>query len=76
MIAAGVPIFSAYGGTETGNPSQQWTKLPRSERVGNPDWEWIRVSEIASVKWEPQGDGSYELIVYVCDKSSSYDRYD
>lgn len=65
MVASGVPLFCSYGGTETGSPTQAWDVVPTSELFNNPDWQWMRMVDFATIHWEPQGDGSYELVVYV-----------
>ena len=65
MVASGVPLFCAYGGTEIGNPTQAWDAVPTNELFHNPDWQWMRMADVVTVHWEPQGDGSYELVVYV-----------
>lgn len=65
MIAEGVPLFAAYGATEISNPTMGWDELPRAEIIGNPEWAWFRFSQIVKVTWDPQGDGTSELIVHV-----------
>ena len=68
MVAAGVPIFCGYGGTEIGNPTQAWDTVPVKELYNNADWAWMRFPDIVDARWEPQGDDSYELVVYVCSR--------
>ena len=65
MSAAGVPLLCAYGGSEIGNPTLKWDEVSREELVGNPDWAWMRFSDRIKIHWEPQGDGTYELVVVV-----------
>lgn len=65
MAAAGVPIYGGYGGSEFGNPTQSWDELSSDELRHNADWAWMRFSDAADARMEPQGDGTYELVVYV-----------
>ena len=70
LIHAGVPLRNGYGGSEFGCPFMAWDDIPRTSTKPDPDWAWYRVPQDAhNVRWEPQGDGSYELVVYVCDSS-------
>lgn len=56
LISQGVPIHSIYGGTEFGAPT--WLK-PKKEDA--KDWAWMEFDEErVSVRWVPQGDGTFE----------------
>ena len=65
LVAAGVPIFQGYGGSEFGNPTQAWDEMPTSELRQHHDWAWLKFSPVAKVEMDPQGDGTYELVVHV-----------
>ena len=65
LVQAGVNLCNGYGGTEFGNPVLPWDRIPRTSTKPDPDWYWFRVAEDANVRFEPQGDGSYELVVLV-----------
>lgn len=66
MIESGVKLVCAYGGTEfcvptiVGNPADMTAPLEP-----NPHWAWLRFSEDPIIRMEPQGDGTYELVVVV-----------
>ncbi|GJE98682.1 putative NRPS-like protein biosynthetic cluster [Phanerochaete sordida] len=65
LVQAGVPLRNGYGGTEFGNPTMPWDQIPRTSSKPDPDWAWYRVPvDAPNIKWEPQGDGTYELVVY------------
>lgn len=43
-----------------------WDKIPRMSTKPDPDWAWHRAPvDAPNIKWEPQGDGTYELVIYV-----------
>ena len=55
---------NGYGGMEFGNPFIAWDQLPRTSTGANEtDWYWFHAKD--NVQFEPQGDGSYEMVVYV-----------
>ena len=60
LVKAGVPLCNGYGGTEFGNPMLPWDQIPRDD-----DWYWFRFKETSNVRFEDQGDGTYELVVFV-----------
>ncbi|EKM52251.1 uncharacterized protein PHACADRAFT_260494 [Phanerochaete carnosa HHB-10118-sp] len=65
LVRAGVPLRNGYGGTEFGNPVVPWDKIPRTSTRTDPDWAWFRVPvDAPHIKWENQGDGTYELVIY------------
>lgn len=64
-MRAGVNLCNGYGGTEFGNPVLPWDRIPRESTEPDTDWYWYRVAEDANLRFEPQGDGSYELVVVV-----------
>ena len=72
LVQSGVSLRNSYGGTEFGDPSTvARDDISRTSTKPDPDWMWYRVPQDApNVKWEPQGDGTYELVVYV--HGSSY----
>lgn len=55
---AGVMLSPIYGGTEFGAPTPM---IPDLKDVANGDWAYTRFSPRATINWEPQGDGTYEL---------------
>ena len=66
LAAAGVKLFSLYGGTEYG----ALTKIMDADDSQGPsapvktskDWAWFSfVEERLKMRWDPQGDGTYEL---------------
>ncbi|GJE99727.1 acetyl-CoA synthetase-like protein [Phanerochaete sordida] len=69
LVARGVRLQSEYGGTEFGSPSMAWDDVPSSsDGRPDPDWMYFRALEQAqNMRWEPQGDGTYELILYETD---------
>ena len=72
LVQMGISLRNGYGSTEFGNPSMAWDDIPRTSTKPDPGWMWYRVPQDApNIKWEPQGDGTYELVVYVRDSSYS-----
>ena len=64
--------MSGYGGTEFGNPGMVWDDIPTPSNGPDPDWAYMHVpADAPNVKWEPLGDGTYELIVHVSVYSSA-----
>ncbi|KAF9223056.1 putative nonribosomal peptide synthetase [Gyrodon lividus] len=59
LCAAGVRIRSGYGGTEFGGPVLSHTE----EHIADGDWLWMRFADHVKIRWEPQGDGTYECQV-------------
>ncbi|KAF4610095.1 hypothetical protein D9613_010628 [Agrocybe pediades] len=55
MVNSGVNLCPIYGGTEFGGPTYMLRK-PEGENA----WEWISLDERLNVRWDPQGDGTYE----------------
>jgi len=55
LVEARVPLTSLYGGTEFG-PSTYCFK----EREIEKEWEYMKFSKDIHVRWEDQGDGTYE----------------
>ena len=55
LVKAGVPLIALYGGTEFG-PSTHCFK----ERASEKDWEHMKFSDDLHLRWEDQGDGTYE----------------
>ncbi|KAH9476002.1 putative NRPS-like protein biosynthetic cluster [Psilocybe cubensis] len=55
MTDSGVKLSPIFGGTEFGAP----TYLKRRSG-GYGDWEWISMDECVRIRWDPQGDGTYE----------------
>lgn len=59
-------MFSLYGATEFGAPMRApWSREASDTGGFDPDWEYCQVSDVATVRWEDQGDGTYELVVLV-----------
>ncbi|THG99107.1 hypothetical protein EW026_g3199 [Hermanssonia centrifuga] len=63
LVAAGVKITTAYGGTEFGAPAYTFDEdgAQDSEIKPDADWSWLRFSKKPNLRWVPQGDGTYEL---------------
>ncbi|KAH9946535.1 hypothetical protein B0H21DRAFT_822721 [Amylocystis lapponica] len=77
LAAAGVPLFAVYGGTEFGAPTSVFDRdvdPPAAHTPANhnpagktqDDWAWMQFPAQVSVRWVPQGDGSYELVYLTC----------
>lgn len=70
-MAAGVKLFSVYGGTEYGAMTRI---LNADDSQGqdasvktSQDWAWLTFAEERlKIRWDPQGDGTYELQFLVC----------
>ncbi|KAF8954562.1 hypothetical protein BDZ97DRAFT_1975945 [Flammula alnicola] len=55
MTESGVYITPAYGATEFGSPTCFF------RREGDEkDWEYLSLSDRANIRWDPQGDGTFE----------------
>ena len=65
LADAGVPLYGGYGGSEFGNPTLSWDELPDGELRHHVDWQWLRFSKAANTVLDHQGDGTYELVIYV-----------
>ena len=61
LWTAGVQLASVYGGTEFAVP----VGLADKQDIADGDWMWMRFSEAQKVRWEPQGDDTYELQILV-----------
>lgn len=55
LIHSGVHITSVYGATEFGGPAHFFRKDGDYK-----DWEYITFSDRCKIRWDPQGDGTYE----------------
>ncbi|GJE97028.1 acetyl-CoA synthetase-like protein [Phanerochaete sordida] len=67
LAADGVPLHAGYGGGEFGNPIVSWDEVS-SAALRSPDWKWYRFSAEPDVRMIPQGDGTYELVIYETDE--------
>ena len=66
LVEAGVNLRNTLGGTEFGTPFLSWDQIARSSTKPDLDWYWFHVSPDANnIRFVPQGDGSYELVIYV-----------
>ncbi|TCD65529.1 putative PKS/NRPS-like protein biosynthetic cluster [Steccherinum ochraceum] len=70
LCEAGVKLFAVYGGTEFGSPTDV---LDSDDSAGlespnktSLDWAWMQFGDKGSLRWIPQGDGSYELHFLTC----------
>lgn len=55
MIESGVRIAPVYGATEFGAPTHV------SRKQGDEkDWEYMAFSDRCKIRWDPQGDGTFE----------------
>ncbi|KIK57239.1 hypothetical protein GYMLUDRAFT_247199 [Collybiopsis luxurians FD-317 M1] len=52
LISRGVTINAAYGGTEFG--------LLTAVRKDTKTWMYLKFSDLAKIRWSPQGDGTFE----------------
>ncbi|KDR77645.1 hypothetical protein GALMADRAFT_1326492 [Galerina marginata CBS 339.88] len=57
MTRAGVKLCPIYGGTEFGAPTYM---LRRPDEGSENGWEWIQMDERLNIRWDAQGDGTYE----------------
>lgn len=64
LVHAGVSLCNGYGGTEFGGPFRSWDEIPRMDVESRLEWNWFWVKDCVNVRFEPQGDGTYEMIVY------------
>ncbi|KIM43694.1 hypothetical protein M413DRAFT_443603 [Hebeloma cylindrosporum] len=55
MTESGVYITPVYGATEFGAPSYFFRK-----EGDEKDWEYLSFSDRVKIRWDPQGDGTYE----------------
>lgn len=71
LAEAGVKLFSIYGGTEFGGPSQVFdtddSQGPDGDCKTSRDWAWMKFSETMNPRMISQGDGTYELHLLVSD---------
>ncbi|KAJ7458517.1 hypothetical protein FB451DRAFT_1046638 [Mycena latifolia] len=65
LVGAGVPLRNLYGVTELGAISSiiPW-------EGDEKDWEWVRFSDKVTLRWEPQGDGTFECQVLTSEMHS------
>ena len=61
MTESGVCITPVYGATEFGAPSYFFRK-----EGDEKDWEYLSFSDKVNIRWDPQGDGTYEIQFLVC----------
>ncbi|KAJ6487165.1 putative aminoadipate reductase [Mycena vitilis] len=57
LFSQGVYIVPWYGATEFGGPC--FVKRRKAEQEAC-EWAWLRFSNRVNVRWEPQGDGTFE----------------
>ncbi|PPQ75729.1 hypothetical protein CVT24_002582 [Panaeolus cyanescens] len=62
LVKAGVQLTSVYGGTEIGCIS-----VPFSNTEGPEDWEYTAFDNSLNIRWDPQGDGTFELQFLACE---------
>ena len=69
LMKAGVPLHCVYGLTECGAHTKGYcvddSQGPDAPWKTSADWEWIQLAEYVKPRWVPQGDGTFELVVYV-----------
>ncbi|GJE99113.1 acetyl-CoA synthetase-like protein [Phanerochaete sordida] len=65
LVSAGVKVYSVYGGTEFGVHTKIFdmddSQGPDADVKTSKDWEWVRFPDWMTCRWEPQGDGQFEL---------------
>ncbi|KAJ6601010.1 putative aminoadipate reductase [Mycena vulgaris] len=57
LFSQGVNVIPLYGATEFGVPT---TLKRHQEEIDAGEWSWMRFSSRVSVRWMPQGDGTFE----------------
>ncbi|KAJ7236051.1 acetyl-CoA synthetase-like protein [Mycena haematopus] len=57
LFSQGVNIVGMYGTTEVGVPT---IPTRRQAEVDAGEWDWFRFSSRVNIRWEPQGDGTFE----------------
>ncbi|KAH9475908.1 putative NRPS-like protein biosynthetic cluster [Psilocybe cubensis] len=62
LTESGVHLCCVYGATEIGAPTYFGR---RKEDV--KEWDYLEFAESVKVRWEPQGDGTYDLQFLDCD---------
>lgn len=69
MSDAGVYVAPIYGATEFGAPSRLFRR-----KGDEKEWEWISFSDRTDMRWDPQGDGTYEsqFLVHLGDFKEEY----
>lgn len=65
LVEAGVPLNNGYGATEFGSPALPWDEISRTSTKPDPDWYWYRMTDTKHTRFEPQGDGTYEMVLMV-----------
>lgn len=73
LAKAGVRLYSTYGGTEfgvhTSVPPVDDSQGPDAPWRTSADWAWLSFpEERLRLRWDPQGDGTYELQYLVRDQ--------
>ncbi|EKM50930.1 uncharacterized protein PHACADRAFT_199768 [Phanerochaete carnosa HHB-10118-sp] len=65
LFQAGIKLSCVYGGTEFGTPVRIWDESPGSLHTSgvDPAWQYIQIRKTITVRWEPQSDGTYELVI-------------
>ncbi|KAF8215590.1 acetyl-CoA synthetase-like protein [Mycena galopus ATCC 62051] len=57
LFSQGVNIVPIYGATEFGAPT---IVKRRQAELDAGEWAWLRFSDRVNIRWEPQGDGTFE----------------
>ncbi|THH28493.1 hypothetical protein EUX98_g5705 [Antrodiella citrinella] len=70
LTAAGVKLFACYGVTESGVPTGLFdtddSQGPDADVKTSADWAWMTFSDRVDIRWDPQGDGTFELQYLTC----------
>lgn len=67
LAVAGVKLTSIYAATEVGLPTPTfYPENPTEKDRSAMEWEWVQINDRFNPRWEPQGDGTYELHLLVC----------
>ncbi|TCD66635.1 putative NRPS-like protein biosynthetic cluster [Steccherinum ochraceum] len=71
LIAAGAKLFSVYGGSEFGAPSDCFDcndspDVDEAVMKTSTDWAWLQFADWCKPRWIPEGDGTYELQFLTC----------
>ncbi|CCM01374.1 uncharacterized protein FIBRA_03424 [Fibroporia radiculosa] len=65
LVEAGIHLYPIYGSTEVGGVSDIGYidyENPETSAENVTEWEYLRFSDLCNIRWDDQGDGSYELV--------------
>ncbi|KAH9475986.1 putative NRPS-like protein biosynthetic cluster [Psilocybe cubensis] len=62
LTESGVYLSAVYGTTEIGAPTMFYRREEDSK-----EWDYMEFADSVKIRWDPQGDGTYELQLLTCD---------